>query len=105
MEFTNFLSVDMITTFSLSIIVIELWVAFTKELPIIKKIPTKFYTWLIAVIHLAVINTNIGIFSLSILGIYLLLCNALIFSFLLCGGYDIAVGKITLNKNDSNILK
>lgn len=99
MEFTNFLTVDTIVTFAMALIIIELWVAFTKELPIIKKIPTKFYTWVIAVLHLAVINTNIGIFAMNILGIYLLLCNALIFSFLLCGGYDIAVGNITLNKN------
>lgn len=100
MEFSNYLTVDTIATFAMALVVIELWVNFTKELPVIKKIPTKFYTWLVAVLHLSIINTSINIFNLSILGIYMLMCNALLLAVILCGGYDIYIGKININKGE-----
>ena len=99
MEITNFISNEALTTFLMTILVVELWVSFTKELTIIKKIPTKIYTFILTVIHLFIINTSALLFEWSVLGIYALLCNALIISVMLCGGYDIVTKKITINNN------
>lgn len=100
MEITNFLNTEALITFAVTLVICELWVSFTKELPFIKKIPTKFYTFLLAVMHLAIINTSVAMFSTSVLGIYTLLCNALILAVILSGGYDVVTGKITINGND-----
>lgn len=102
MEITNFLTADALITFTITLIMVELWVAFTKELPFIKKIRTKFYTFLLAIVHLAIINTSVGLFPITCIGIYTLLCNALILSTLLCGGFDITTGKITFNKDNKS---
>lgn len=99
MEITNFITSEAITAFLTTIIVVELWVSFTKELIFIKKIPTKFYTFILTTIHLLIINTTASLFELSVLGTYTLLCNALIISVILCGGYDIVTNKITINGN------
>lgn len=98
MEITNFLNADALITYTVTLLMVELWVAFTKELPLIKKMPTKYYTFILAIIHLAIINVQVVLFSLNVLGIYVLLCNALILSVLLNGGYNLIVGKITINK-------
>ncbi|MGL5329428.1 MAG: hypothetical protein ACRDD7_09170 [Peptostreptococcaceae bacterium] len=98
MEITNFLNADALITYTVTLLMVELWVAFTKELPFIKKIPTKYYTFVLAIIHLAIINVQVALFSMDTLGVYVLLCNALILSVLLNSGYDMAVGKITINK-------
>lgn len=97
MEITNFLTKEMLMTFTMTLVIVELWVSFTKELPLIKRIPTKVYTLILAVLHLAIINTSTAAFSLDVLGLYLLLCNALIISVVLCGGYDVVTKKITIN--------
>lgn len=100
MEITNFLTPDALMTYAITLVMVELWVAFTKELPFIKKIPTKFYTFLLALLHLIIINTELTIFPLTTIGIYALPCNALILSTILCGGFDITTGKITINKKE-----
>lgn len=97
MEIQDFLTPQILVSFIGTIVMVELWVGFTKELPFIKKVPTKAYTLLLAIIHLAIIGCGLGTIELTVLGIYMLLCNALIISVLLCGGYDIAVGKITVS--------
>ena len=102
MEITNFITSEALTTFLMAIIMVELWVSFTKELVFIKDIPTKFYTFIVTVIHLFIINISANLFSLNILGIYSLLCNALIISVMLCGGYDIVTNKITINGEDKD---
>lgn len=104
MEITNFISNDALTTFLMTVLIVELWVSFTKELVFIKKIPTKLYTFLLTVIHLFIINTSALLFEWSILGIYGLLCNALIISIMLCGGYDVMTKKITVNKEEKNVI-
>ncbi len=98
MEFTNFINVETIVTFTIAILLIELWVSFTKELPFIKRIPTKVYTWMIAVLHLCIINSSVLMFPINVIGVYTLLCNGLILAVILCGGYDIVTGKITINQ-------
>ena len=99
MEITNFISSEALTTFLMTILVVELWVSFTKEMVFIKSIPTKVYTFILTTIHLFIINTTSLFFSWTVLGIYGLLCNALIISVMLCGGYDVVTKKITINNN------
>lgn len=102
MEITNFISSETLTTFFMTILIVELWVSFTKEIVLIKKIPTKIYTFILTVIHLFITNTSVQIFDCTVLGIYGLFCNALIISVMLCGGYDVVTKKITINKDIKN---
>lgn len=102
MEITNFLTAEVLINFTMTIIMTELWVSFTKEFILIKKLPTRIYTFILAAIHLSIINSQAGLFTLTTLGVYTLLCNALIISIVLCGGYDVVVGKITINKDEKN---
>ncbi|WP_346961232.1 hypothetical protein [Clostridium sp.] len=103
MNIENFITSDIIGTFTMTIIMIELWVQFTKGLPVIKNIPTRFYTLVIAIIHLIIINITLGLFSINVSGIYSLLCNALVISVMLSGGFDVITGNITFNKKDKTI--
>lgn len=102
MEITNFLTINDLTNFTMTLVMVELWVAFTKELPFIKKIRTKLYTFLMASIYLIIINTSINLFPMSFMGILVLLCNALGIATILCGGFDVVTGKITFNKNNKS---
>lgn len=98
MEITNFLTPDMLVTFAVTLVIVELWVGFTKDFPYIKKIPTKIFTFILAVIHLFIINSGLGTLNYSLIGIYTMLCNGLIMTVLLCGGYDVIIGKIEVTK-------
>lgn len=100
MEINNFVNAETLITFGMTIIMVELWVGFTKELPYIKRIPTKFYTFILTVFHLAIINSTVGLFAMTTIGIYTLLCNALIIAVILNGGYDIITKKITITQQD-----
>ena len=100
MEITNFLSTEAIITFTMTIIIVELWVSFTKEAKYIKSIPTKFYTLILAIIHLAIINGQSSLFAFNVFGIYLLLCNALIISVILCGGYNVITNRVTITQEE-----
>lgn len=100
MEITNFLTLEFLLTFIGTILAVELIVAFTKELPLIKKIPTKVYTLLIAMAHLFIVQVIGGQVVITILNMYLMFINALIIAVMLCGGYDFAVGKIKINGLD-----
>lgn len=98
MEFTNFITKDMLITWMMTIVIVELIVGFTKELPFIKKIPTKGYTMLVALFHLLIINFEMRVFDPTVFGQYLLVCNAIVISVVLTGGYSIITGEIVLNK-------
>ena len=99
MEITNFLNAESLITFTMSLVMVELWVSVSKGWVLIDKLPTKFYTLLLSVVHLFIINIEVGLFAMTPIGIYTLLCNALIITILLNGGYDFAVGKITIKKD------
>lgn len=101
MEITNFLSSEALLTFTMSLVMVELWVSVSKGWVLIDKLPTKFYTLLLSVVHLFIINIEVGLFTMTPIGIYTLLCNALIITILLNGGYDFAVGKITIKKDEN----
>ena len=98
MDFTNFLTPDTLVTFTMTIVIIELWVGFTKNFPFVKKVPTRIYTFILSIIHLIIINSGLGTLDVTALGIYTLLCNSLIISILLCGGYDVMIGKVLVKK-------
>ena len=50
----NFLTWEVLLTFSGLVGAVYMVVEFTKEIPIIKKIPTKYWSWIIALILLVV---------------------------------------------------
>lgn len=100
MEITNFLTLEFLLTFMGTILAVELIVAFTKELPLIKQLPTKAYTLVIAMLHLLIVQVIGGQVIVTIVNMYLLFINALIISVMLCGGYDFMVGKIKINGLD-----
>lgn len=52
----NFLTWDVLTTYASFICVVYMVVEFTKELPLIKKIPTRYWSFLIALILLVITN-------------------------------------------------
>ena len=97
MEINNFLTQETLMTFMGTLIIVELWVGFTKELPIIKLIPTRAYTLTLSIMHMFIINVATGIMTVNMINIYLLLCNSLLVSVLLCGGYDLYIGKLNIN--------
>ncbi|MGL4571761.1 MAG: hypothetical protein ACRCVJ_11930 [Clostridium sp.] len=100
MEITNFISQEMLITFSMTLVIVELFVSFTKNMKFINKIPTKTYTFILACLHLVIINTETEVFAYSLVGYYLLIVNALIIAVILTGGYNIITNKITINKNE-----
>lgn len=96
MNIQDFLTPELLVSFIGTVIMVELLVGLTKELPLIKRIPTKLYTLILSMIHLLIIKIGLGTVDLTVLGIYVLFCNAVVIAVLLTGGYDIAVGKINV---------
>lgn len=96
MEINNFLNMDFLAGFAGTIVGVELMVYCTKELPFIKKIPTRIYTFLLAVIHLFIVKYAMGALDLTLGNVYLLTINSFLISTVLCGGYDIAIGNIQI---------
>lgn len=100
MEITNFLTLEFLLTFIGTILAVELIVAFTKDAVLIKRIPTKIYTLLIAMSHLFIVQVIGGQVVITTLNMYLMFINALVIAVMLCGGYDFVVGKIKINGLD-----
>lgn len=96
MEINNFLNMDFLAGFAGTIVGVELMVYCTKELPFIKKIPTRIYTFLLAVIHLFIVKYAMGALDLTLGNVYLLIINSFLISTVLCSGYDIALGNIQI---------
>lgn len=91
MDFNNFISIDYLKTFMGTVVVTMLMVQFFKELPGIKKIPTRYFTFIVAFFNILICSllTN----SFTITGIYLMFINAMLVTFTSTGGYDFAIGK------------
>lgn len=89
MEFNDFLSVDYVTSYLGSIVVIMLITQFVKELPLISKLPTKYLVFIIALVHLMIFVRP----ELVLEAIALTLINALLLTLTATGGYDFAVKK------------
>ena len=56
----NFLTWDVLTTYASFICVVYMVVEFTKQLPLINKIPTRYWSFIIALILLII--TNFAVF-------------------------------------------
>jgi hypothetical protein len=95
MVLDNFITWDFITGYAGTVIVTMLIVQFLKELPFIKKMPTRYFTFIIALLN--IIATNIATNSFLISNLYLMFINAITVTFTATGGYDFAVKTIRVN--------
>ena len=68
----SFLSWDNLTTYASFITIVFMVVEFTKELKFIKKIPTKYWSFLIAVVLMIITNIVMGTFKYVDIVLYLL---------------------------------
>lgn len=108
MEITNFVTENFLSSFAGTLLAVELIVFTTKSFPLIKKIPTKLYTFILAVIHLIVVQVASGKVDITVEFIYILFINSLIVEVILCGGYDTLMDKFknikdTLNQAEEGI--
>mgnify|MGYP000915231846 CR=1 FL=1 len=99
MEFTDFLTIDYISTFMGTVAVTMLIVQFLKELPGIKKIPTKYFTFIVAFLNILICSFITGNFAVS--NLYLMLINAMLVTFAATGGYDFAAKSVKIQKDKS----
>lgn len=108
MEITNFVTENFISSFAGTLLAVELIVFTTKDLPLIRKIPTRLYTFILAVIHLVIVQVVSEKIDITVEFVYILLINSLIVDMILCGGYDTLIGKFknikdTLNQAEESI--
>jgi len=108
MEITNFVTENFLSSFSGTLLAVELIVFTTKDLPLIRKIPTRLYTFILAVIHLVIVQVASEKIDITVEFVYILLINSLIVDVILCGGYDTLIGKFknikdTLNQAEESI--
>ena len=102
MEITNFVTENFLSSFAGTLVTVELIVFTTKEFTLIKKIPTKLYTFILAVIHLFIVQIIIGKSDITIGCVYLLFVNSLIVELILCGGYDTLMSKLKSVRKSAN---
>ena len=103
MEFTDFLTIDYLCTYMGTVVVTMLIVQFLKELPGIKKIPTKYFTFIVAFLNILICSALTGNFAVS--NLYLMLINAVLVCFTATGGYDFAVKSVKIQKDKNVELK
>ncbi len=99
MEITDFLTADFLASFTGTLIAVELIVFVTKDFPLIKKIPTKIYTLILAIAHLSIERVATGCVWNNVECYYRLFINALVVVLILCGGYDTVMLKFKGLKN------
>lgn len=68
----NFLTWDVLTTYASFVSIVFMVVEFTKELKFIKKIPTKYWSFIISFILLTITNVVMRSFKLIDVFLYLL---------------------------------
>ncbi|WP_195988553.1 hypothetical protein [Clostridium sp. D53t1_180928_C8] len=88
MEITDFLTQNFLSSFTGTLVAVELIVFTTKDFPLIKKIPTRLYTFSWSIIHLVIVKVTSGVMDLNVECVYRLFINALVVTLMLCGGYD-----------------
>lgn len=93
----NFLTWEVLLTFSGLVGAVYMVVEFTKEIPIIKKIPTKYWSWIITLILL--IATNIVLNTFNINDILLYCLNAIVISLSSNGLNDFNKGDEKMSKS------
>ena len=91
MEINNFVTTDFLASFTGTLFVVELMVFVTKNLPIIKKIRTRVYTFLLAISHIIIMGLITKTATQTVMYYYGAFINSLIITVRLCGGYDIII--------------
>ena len=86
-----------------TVVVTMLMVQFSKELLGVKKIPTRYFTFVIAFLNILICSALTGNFALS--NLYLMLINAMLVTFTATGGYDFAIKNVKIQKGKSTELK
>lgn len=94
MEINNFVTTDFIASFTGTLFVVELIVFVTKDLPIIKKLRTRIYTFILALSHIIIMGFVTKTATQTVVYYYSALINSLIVTVMLCGGYDIIIDKL-----------
>lgn len=102
MEINNFVTKDFLASFTGTLFVVELMVFVTKNLPIIKNIRTRFYTFILSVSHIILVGLATKTATQTVIYYYSVFINSLIVTVMLCGGYDIIVGKVDSIINPDN---
>lgn len=92
----SFLTWQYVATFAGIVFATNLFVNFTKELPYIKDMPTKYYTSIIAFILILMSNLSMGAFDVR--NIPLIVLNSIIITFTATGSYDFIDKKVTDSK-------
>ena len=77
MEITDFLTQNFLSSFTGTLVAVELIVFTTKDFPLIKRIPTRLYTFSWAIIHLIIVKFTGGVMELNVECIYRLFINAM----------------------------
>ncbi|WP_027626540.1 hypothetical protein [Clostridium lundense] len=96
MEFNDFITLDYMCTYMGTVVVTMLIVQFTKELPGVKKIPTRYYTFLVAFFNILICNILNETFTIA--KVYLMLINAMLVTFTATGGYDFSIKKVIIDE-------
>ena len=105
MEITDFLTQNFLSSFTGTLVAVELVVFVTKDFPLIKKIPTKIYTLVLAIAHLIIVKTATGSIVMSVECYYRLFINSLVVVLILCGGYDTIMEKFKSIKDITSNLE
>lgn len=94
----TFLTWEYVATFAGLVFATNLFVNFTKELPYVKDMPTKYYTSIVAFVLIIMSNLSSGVFDYK--NIPLMILNSVIITFTATGGYDFTNKTI---KSDSQV--
>lgn len=95
---SNFLTMEYISTFMGLIFVTSMMVQFLKDLPGIRNIPTRYFTFGISLFNIIVCSVILGNFTLA--GLYLMVLNSMLVTFSATGGYDFVAKKVTMKVDD-----
>lgn len=68
----QFITWDVLTTYASFVTIVFMVVEFTKELPIIKKIPTKYWSFIVCLILLLATNLVLGTYKAQDIILYVL---------------------------------
>lgn len=105
MEVNNFVTTEFLSSFTGTLFVVELIVFVTKNLPIIKKIRTRGYTFILSIIHITLMGFATKTAGQTILYYYSVMINSLMVTVMLCGGYDIIVERVYSATNSDKEIK
>lgn len=99
MTFNDFLDIKYLSTFTGTVVVTMLMVQFLKELPYIKKVPTRYFTFCVAFLNILICSLFTNTFSIA--NLYLMFINAMLVCFTSTGGYDFSFKNITVKQTEN----